>query len=98
MTYSNVSALFDYHWRAGLRPLAGTVMAALSQWALPRGTGAELNRDEYVRPPLNERAGAYATLHGISDTTGVVITAAEIRRLERFEGLDAPIALSGGVN
>jgi HK97 family phage portal protein len=32
MTYSNVNSLFDYHWRSGLRPLAQTVMAGLSEW------------------------------------------------------------------
>ena len=35
MTYSNVTALFDYHWRASLRPKAQTVMAALSEWVVP---------------------------------------------------------------
>ena len=30
MTYSNVTSLFDYHWRSGLRPTATTVMAGLS--------------------------------------------------------------------
>ena len=58
MTYSNVTALFDYHWRAGLRPKAQTVMAALSGWLLPRGTGVELNRDAYVQPePARQGAG-----------------------------------------
>ena len=40
MTYSNVTALFDYHWRAGLRPKAQAVMSALSEWLLPRGVDA----------------------------------------------------------
>ena len=49
-------SLFDYHWRAGLRPKAATVTAALSAWLTPRGTRLEVNRDEYVQPaPL--RAG-----------------------------------------
>jgi HK97 family phage portal protein len=56
MTYSNVNSLFDYRWRDGLRPMAQAVMAALSWWALPRGTTVELNRDEYVRPAPLERA------------------------------------------
>jgi HK97 family phage portal protein len=98
MTYSNVSALFDYHWRAGLRPKANAVMAALSQWALPRGTGCELNRDEYVRPGLAERAQAYSVLHSITDAEGPAITVAEIRTAERLTGLDAPVALTGGIN
>jgi HK97 family phage portal protein len=96
MTYSNVTSLFDYHWRAGLRPKAAAVMSAMSGWALPRGTGCELNRDEYVRPGLPERAAAYATLHGIVDSTGQVITAAEIRALERFDGAQVAESLTGG--
>ena len=56
MTYANVNAIFDYHWRAGLRPKAQAVMAALSQWLLPRGTAIEVNRDAYVQPePLRPR-------------------------------------------
>ena len=39
-----------------LRPKAGHVMTALSGWALPRGQSVELNRDEYCRPALKERA------------------------------------------
>jgi Phage portal protein len=38
MTYSNVSSIFDYHWRGGLRPKAQRLMLALSQWLVPRGT------------------------------------------------------------
>lgn len=87
MTYSNVSTLFDYHWRAGLRPKAAQVMAALSEWLLPRGTSIELNRDEYVRPGLAERASAYAVLHGIVDADGTAaISAGEVREAERFTG------------
>jgi HK97 family phage portal protein len=86
MTYSNVSSLFDYHWRAGLRPKAQRVMNALSQWLLPYGTRVELDRDEYVRPALPELANAYAVLHGITDETGRVLTAAQIRALQRMPG------------
>ena len=35
MTYCNVDAIFDYHWRAGLRPKASALMAALSEWLAP---------------------------------------------------------------
>lgn len=94
MTYSNVSSIFDYHWRAGLRPKVAPLMAALSLWVMPRGTGVELNRDEYVRPGLYERAQAYQLLHGVEDTTGRAITAQEIRTLERFTTIHAPMGLS----
>jgi HK97 family phage portal protein len=56
MTYSNVSSVFDYHWRGGLRPKAQRVMTALAQWLVPLGTGVEVNRDEYVKPGPLERA------------------------------------------
>lgn len=98
MTYSNVSALFDYHWRAGLRPKASPTMAALSGWALPRGQRIELNRDEYVRPGFGERVTAWSTLHGIQDETGRAIDAADIRAAERLTGsTQAPATLTGGI-
>jgi len=56
MTYSNVSALFDYHWRASLRPKAAAVMAGLSGWLVPRGTSIEVNKDSYVQPDPKTRA------------------------------------------
>jgi HK97 family phage portal protein len=85
MTYSNVSSLFDYHWRAGLRPKAQTVMQALSQWALPRGTRVEVNRDAYIQPGPLDRAQTYATLHGIVDNGAPAITVPEVRLAERFD-------------
>ncbi len=91
MTYSNVTALFDYHDRASLRPKALTVMAALSGWALPRGQSAELNRDEYSRPTLAERATAYEKLIPLG-----VLSAEEARTMERFVGTGAAEALTGG--
>ena len=72
MTYSNVTSLFDYHWRAGLRPKAHAVMAALSAWLLPRGTTIEVNRDEYVQPGPYERAqtaGDPTTAYGTTRAT-----------------------------
>jgi len=105
MTYSNVSSLFDYHWRATLRPIAGALSDAISGWALPGARGLEFNRDEYVRPGLGERAQAYTMLYSITDpVTGQhAITIDEIRALERLEAedSDAPeaqpvVALSGG--
>lgn len=92
MTYKNVESLFDFHDRAGLRPKVVHVMQALSGWALPRGQSVELNRDEYTRPPLNERADAYAKLAAIPG----VITGQEIRTMERFIGEDAAVELTGG--
>jgi HK97 family phage portal protein len=96
LTYSTVAQLFDYHWRAELRTRAVPVMAALSGWLLPRGTALELNRDEYVRPAFGERMTAYAQARAMADDgTGPVITNAEIRQMERFNGVGAPAALTG---
>lgn len=86
MTYSNVSSIFDYHWRAGLRPKAADVTANLSGWLLPRGSTLELDRDEYVRPGELERAQTYEILTRIG-----AITADDVRREERIgPPLNAP--------
>ena len=79
MTYSNTAALFDYHWRGGLKPKVDPVVSALSAWALPRGTNIEVNRDEYVRPGPLERAQTFQILEGIG-----VLDASDIQHLERF--------------
>lgn len=86
LTYANATSLFDYHWRAMLRPLAQSIANALSLWALPGDVRLEYNRDEYVRPDLGERALAYSTLHSIVDpATGArAVTVEEIRAAERF--------------
>jgi len=86
MTYSNVTALFDYHWRAGLRPKAQLLMGALSGWLLPRSTVVEVNRDAYIRPGPKERAETAAILNGITDAQGnPVMTVDEIRSAERLD-------------
>jgi HK97 family phage portal protein len=87
MTYANVSAIFDYHWRAGLKPKAAAVMGALSEWLLPRGVRVELNRDEYVQPGPFERAQADAIWAGIVDpaTGQQAKTVSEIRAQERLD-------------
>jgi HK97 family phage portal protein len=92
--YSNVQQVFDFHDRAALRPFASDVMAALSGWALPRGTNAELNRDEYSRPGFAERTGAAVELIKIG-----ALSIEEWRASERLKGSApnlAPVALTGG--
>jgi len=98
MTYSNVTSLFDYWWRAGLRPLAGIVMSALSGWVLPRGTRVELNRDSLVQPGPLERAQTAQILAGIVDpvTGQQALTVSEIRRVERLDN-STPTDVSQGV-
>lgn len=86
MTYSNVSSIFDYHWRAGLRPKAQAVMSALSGWLLPRGTTVEVNRDAYVQPEPYSRAQTAQILNGITDPAGnPALSVAEIRAAERLD-------------
>jgi HK97 family phage portal protein len=85
MTYANVVTIFDYHWRAGLRPKAQAVMSALSGWLLPRGTRVELNRDAYVQPGPKDRAETWKILNGIADASGPVMSVEEIRAAERLD-------------
>jgi HK97 family phage portal protein len=83
--YANVQQVFDFHWRATLRPLANTVASAISAKWLPRGTRLEFNRDEYVRPAMYERAQTYEILNRIRDEAGnPAMTVDEIRLGERF--------------
>lgn len=86
-TYTNSTNIFDFHWRAGLRPKAAAVMAALSGWALAHGTGIELNRDEYIRPGMFERSQAYSML-----ISSGVLTPVEVRAMERYTGLGDAVA------
>lgn len=97
LTYSTTVQLFDFHWRAGLRPKAQTVMSALSEWLLPRGTRVELNRDEYIQPGPYERAQTAQILNGIVDKQGnPALTVDEIRDAERLDDTD-PQPLAEGV-
>lgn len=81
MTYSNVSSLFDFHDRSSIRPKAMAVMSAMSGWVLPRGQAIELNRDEYSRPGLYERAQSYQIL-----IEAGVMRPEEARTMERLHG------------
>ncbi|HKY68604.1 MAG TPA: phage portal protein [Acidimicrobiales bacterium] len=89
MTYRTVEGIYDFHWRAYLRPKAATLMEAISYWALPATQRVELNRDEYVRPAFAERIAGWSTLFNIHDeTTGErAVTIDEIRSAERLNGL-----------
>lgn len=81
LTYNNAEAFRLQHWTAFLRPNAQLVMDALSNWLLPRGTVVELDRDEYTRPPLLERAQTYEIL-----IRSGVMSEAEARKRERLAG------------
>ena len=97
MTYKNIEALFDFHDRASLRPKARSVMAPLSGWACPRGTTVELNRDEYTRPAFAERIDAYVKAHSIQENGRPLLSIDQMERMERFTGVPAPEALTGGL-
>ena len=91
MTYSNASSLFDFHDRSSLKVKAVHVMSALSWWSMPGDESIEMNRDEYTRPPLTERAAAYKDLNEIGALSGE-----EARAMERLHGDVAASALTGG--
>lgn len=80
-TYVNSTNVFDFHWRASLRPKGYALMAALSGWLLPRGTQVELDRDEYTRPGLLERTQAYTMLIAAG-----VLTPQMVQALEHYSG------------
>jgi HK97 family phage portal protein len=90
MTYKNAEGIYDFHWRAHLKPKAATIMEAISNWTLPSTQSVELNRDEYVKPTATERATVYTALWNIFDpATGQrAITIDEIREAERLAVLD----------
>jgi HK97 family phage portal protein len=91
LTYSNVQSIFDFHWRAGLRPKAEAVTSALSEWLLPRGTTLEVNKDAYIQPGPLDRSKFYETMNKIRDEQGnPAMTVNEIRQAERIERGIAP--------
>lgn len=83
-TYVNSTNVFDFHWRAYLRPEAFTVSKALSGWLLPRSTEVELDRDEYVRPSFAERTQGYSVL-----ISAGVLDPDEVRTIERYGSRNA---------
>lgn len=92
LVYNTAALTLDFHWRACLRNLVRQVMGALSGWALPTGTGLELNRDEYIKPALLERAQAYQILTGIG-----ALTAEQVAEIERYSTAAPTPTLTAGV-
>lgn len=90
MTYKNAEGIYEFHDRSSLKPLATAVMSALSYWGLPSGQSAELNRDEYSRPGLKERAEANKIMFEAG-----ALTAEEWRAQERLSGAASATALTG---
>lgn len=79
LTYSNVSTIYDSHWRQTLRPHSKYLMDALSGWALPGRSAVVLNAEEYIRPSASDRANYYRTMVDIG-----AMTPDEVRRAERL--------------
>lgn len=79
-TYVNATNVFDYHWRAGLRPKAQAFASALAGWLLPRGWTVELDRDDYIKPGMFERAQSYSML-----IASGVLSPTEVRTMERYD-------------
>jgi HK97 family phage portal protein len=79
-TYVNSANVFDFHWRAMLRPKADALCGAMSGWLLPRGWTVELDRDDYIKPGMFERAQAYTMYIGSG-----VLTPEDVRTAERFD-------------
>ncbi len=97
LVYQNVSMIFDYHWRSMLRPATRKFASALTAWALPHGQVLHFNPDEYVRGGIDDRAATYAVLHGITDDTGPVVTAAEIRDMEDLTARSSAVEGEAGI-
>jgi phage portal protein BeeE len=92
MTYRNVEGIYDFHWRAYLRPKAAAIMEAISNWTTASTQTVQLNRDEYVRPAVAERVQGWSTLFNIFDpATGErAITIPEIRAAEKLGSVTQP--------
>jgi HK97 family phage portal protein len=79
-TYINATNVFDFHWRAGLRPKAEAFAQALAGWLLPRGWTVELDKDDYIKPGMFERAQSYSML-----ISAGVLTPQQVAIMERFD-------------
>lgn len=79
LTYTNVSTIYDSHWRQTLRPHSKYLMDALSVWALPGRSSVLLNAEEYIRPSATDRASYYRVMVDIG-----AMTPDEVRRAERL--------------
>lgn len=100
LVYTNISQLFEALWRQTLEPMATNIASAISGWALPATIDVLFDSEHYVRPPLAERATAYATLFAIQDpATGQrAIEVDEIRAVENLGDAVATGITTSGVS
>ena len=54
LTYQNPEILFDYWWRAELRPAAGRLSDAFTAQMLPRGSSVHFDARESLEPGLKD--------------------------------------------
>ena len=92
LTYSNIEQLFSFHDRSSLRPKATAVMSTLDSWALPAPQTLELNRDDYTRPSLVDRAQAYKIMIECG-----VMEPDEARAMERLHNESSASRITGGL-
>lgn len=92
LTYSNIEQLFSFHDRSSLRPKAGAVMSALDAWTLAPDETLELNRDDYTRPSLKDRAESYKIL-----IESRVMQPEEARAMERLDSVNSASRITGGL-
>jgi phage portal protein BeeE len=99
LVYTNISQLFEAFWRQTLEPIAINIASAISGWALPRTTDCVVDAEHYIRPPLGERATAYATLFNLVDpVTGQrAMEIDEIRAVENMGDAAATADSTSGV-
>lgn len=97
LTYSTTVQLFDFHWRAHLRPKAQLITSALSNWLLPWGTTLELDREDYTRPAWLELTQGYGTM-----INNGVLSPQDVRDKEHWPGIAPgvaePAAAAPGIN
>jgi HK97 family phage portal protein len=87
MTYTNGTAVYDFHYRRTLKPGSNYIMGALSQWALPRGTDIKLDAASYIRPGDVERAQYYQIMTEIG-----AMDVGEVRAAESLPALEVSSA------
>lgn len=86
MNYTSASMLADLFYRNTLRPMMKNIGAALSYWALPRGTNVVFDASEYLAPDLPQRVAALVAAAPL-----VPEAAAELRRVLGIPTAGAPV-------
>jgi HK97 family phage portal protein len=62
LVYQNPESLFEYWWRGELRPMAGTIAAALTANMLPRGASVSFDATETIEPNVVDNVAAWSSM------------------------------------